>query len=313
MLLAAGLDALHISTKDGTEQDSVVKGLYASEFEIQRERGNDVHSVFTERTERRGCGSVSVGARDGNSFYQFRAECAERTAEELKRSGIPYRVSRADWAVTFRSPQSEEATARRYRELGDRVSSELGRSRPAHTESYQNPTLSNTYYIGTSDRESYFRTYNKSREPGSIFPPNTWRHEWQVRGKRAQHTWQMFQAAASQDVLALSLVKGFLLQYDADEPWLNELPPLRAVKGKHISDTEKRLQWWISSVAPCCAKLLAAGITIETLVCMLKAPTGSPLDLFGSDSLEGKGEKIDAADRQRGIPCQHTDTLFGME
>jgi len=273
-LIDAGCDAISVTANEGTEAQKVIEGLYEQWFIKERQRGMDVSDIAPSGYRGNQCGGVFYGTRANHTLAQFRGEAAKAAADRLAALRVRPHVTRLDWQATFRPPCTEAEAVRRYRRLIDDATSRSGQEPQGRGIVHQTRDLANSYNLVSGGGLSYWRTYNKHRESNGAYPPNTWRPEWQIKGKRALHSWGQFCESRNQPEYALAVLRGQLLKYGMDEPCLREVCPVDVTKGKHKSDTAKRLEWMDATVSAVVGKLLADGVTMAEIVDILTKPNG---------------------------------------
>jgi len=268
-LIDAGCDAISCTAPTGTAAGQVMQALYLEQFPKEREAGNDVHNIAPSGYRGDQCGSVFLGNRSEHLLYQARGEAAKSACDRLADAGTGAHITRLDWQATFRPACTEAEAVRRYRRFIDATITRRGQKPPGRGVVHQTGDMANSYNLISSSGQSYWRTYNKSRESPGIYPHNTWRHEWQIKGNRALQSWTQFCESRDQAGHALGTLRGYLLKCGLDEPCLRESAPLDVTHGKHKSDTQRRLDWMESTVASVVGKLLIDGVSMEEIVSIL--------------------------------------------
>jgi len=285
-LMDAGCDALHCTANDGTEAGIVMREVYAEHFRTERAAGNDVHSIAPSGYHGDQCGSVFLGERGTHLLLQARGTVAKAAADRLRDCGDQPHVTRCDWQATFRPPCTESEAAQRYRRLIDSVIARRESQSAQRGIVHTSTRLANSYYLVSGGGKSLWRTYNKHREDPNAYPRNTWRHEWQIGGKRAPKSWAQFCESRDQQRHAVGTLRAYLLKCGLDEPFLRDAPPITVVQGKHRSDTQRRLDWLESTVSSVVNKLLIDGVSMEEIVSLLTKSNGIKGWYFERGTLE---------------------------
>jgi len=273
-LMDAGCDAISCTAYEGTEAWHIMDALYFDQFRQERERGMDVNNISPSGYRGDQCGRVFFGRRANHTLYQARGDFAKAAADRLVQTDGALHTTRLDWQATFRPPITEREACKRYRGLIDNATA---RDRPQSAGRgivYQARDMANSYNLVSNSRESYWRTYNKHRESPGEYPPGTWRHEWQIKGKRAVNSWAQFRQSRDQGSYSLAVLRGYLLKCGLDEPCLREVAPIAVTHGKRKSDTDKRLLWLEATAAAVVGKLLADGVRMEKIVRILAEANG---------------------------------------
>jgi len=299
-LIDCGCDAISCTANEGTEAHAVMLSLYEQHFPAERKRGMDVRDIAPSGYRGNQCGSVFLGVRAGHALAQFRGQIAKEAAERLARVAIRPHVTRLDWQATFRPPCTDREASHRYRRFIDAAVAGNQQKQAGRGVVYTARDLANSYNLVSGGRQSYWRTYNKHAESPDAYPPGTWRHEWQIGGKRAARSWGHMCDSRNQADTALGTLRGYLLRFGLDEPCLREAPPLVVTHGKHKSDTERRLAWLESSVGPVISKLLADGITMQDCITRMMPGQGVHGYWIESTTLDRKPSEIKRVLRQRG-------------
>jgi hypothetical protein len=270
MLYSAGLDALSFTLRADSDESRWVHEMYDKYIQQDAATGNDLKNMGRHGFDGVGTKHLYMGSNGKHDFFETKSAYADDVANELKAVPVKMNVTRLDWSVTFAMQQKREEYANLMRVKVREAQKDGKQKVPGRCVLFESENDGNTLYIHTSDRSLVHRTYNKAAESPGEYPDDAWRHEMQQRHVRAKRAWLKFAQAPSSGWLARSYVMGFLLQYGIDEDWMKDTEPCASPSKATKSDTERRLQWFESSVVPVVEKLLAANVRQSALIALLR-------------------------------------------
>ncbi len=129
------------------------------------------------------CGDAAYGRREDSVIVRVAGEAAEMWAQGMIAAGA--RPSRIDLAVTIQADRDVPDAARRaYDELRAAYSDTRCRRSLSLIQSAES---GDTLYIGRRTSPVFLRVYDKWRETGYTWPPNTWRYEAELKGTAARN------------------------------------------------------------------------------------------------------------------------------
>ncbi len=270
MLYGSGIDALSHTMLANSAESQWVHDLYGKYIQADKDAGNDVKVSNRHGFEGVSSKHLFMGNGGKFDFFEVKGSAADQIANELRNARVPVKATRTDWSVTFPNSQDSAEYANNLRK---HVKAQLltdSTPHPGRTALWESEDNGNTYYIMTGDKTVMHRTYNKAVESPGEYPQDAWRHEIQFRGVRARRAYHQFEISPGSDFLSRSYVSGFLMQYGIHEEWMNDAEPCKYPGKASKSDTEKRLQWFESTVLPVVEKLLAGGVRQSALIALLR-------------------------------------------
>ena len=266
----AGIDALTFTMRSDDPASHWVAQLYDQYIQQDVKAGNDLKQSGQSRFSGVRSKHVFMGGDGKHDLFEVKSGYADEIAERIKAESLPIHPTRIDFAVTYAMRADREAYTNDLRRIVREAIKRPGQKLPGHTALHENPDDGNTLYIDTSDKTLVHRTYNKHAEAPGVYPKDAYRHEMQLRTKRAEGAWKKYLKAPSSQWLARSYLVGFLGKYGIEETWMEDTEPSPAPGKATKSDTERRLEWLEYTVMPVYAKLLRADVSQAALIAMLR-------------------------------------------
>lgn len=165
-------------------------------------------------------------------------------------------VSRFDLAVTSRSDVEVDGLAQSYyRRL---PSDPKTNGRPIEYTLIQRKRGGDTLYCGSRASEKFGRIYDKHRESGGKYPPNSWRFEVEYKADTAKNVSARLATADVSELAIAGAVARRFIEWKCPPPI--ELPPPDWRDDGRYQETsnETRFRWLKDSVALSVEKLLVS-------------------------------------------------------
>jgi Replication initiation factor len=210
------------------------------------------------------CASVAYGSGTQGHILQVSGWQAEDAVRyQVPWDGIPrLDVQVTVWLSEDRPGLAEDIAQRSENERGSRNG---GRWKVRLQKGYGD---GDTCYIGTRGGDSYIRIYDKWRERGGDDDyRHAWRFEVELGGDAAKAVWPDTGAAAPGHQYWYGIVRSWCRRRGIYLP----VPEIGAkvsspIYKKASTTTDTRLAWLRNQVAPSLEKLLAAGVSRETVM-----------------------------------------------
>jgi hypothetical protein len=218
------------------------------------------------------------GFKSGPFFYGERADGAcswgSGVAAEplfIATRALSLHPTRLDLQTTLVLPWDTTGYARRFAEAVKASSEGAGRGggrpggRPTSVQLIESFGDGDTVYVGSPTSEVRGRSYDKHKESGGNFPPNSWRYEVQYKGSQAE---QVYGHLKGSNDVGKAVVSHVAQWYD-DKGVPMPLEHVEAVEkvrtAPHESDVERSLRWLRDTVRPAVQDLCDRGYFLKVL------------------------------------------------
>lgn len=232
---------------------------------LARAQGGEVHERPWQAFGYRG--STFGLVQMGEGVQGLLLQASQWAANDIRAMGLPYdNISRADIAITVWYDSDPGAMVKGFAQRSEGARGFAGAAgwKITHIEGYGN---GDTTYLGSRTSDTYVRIYDKGREsPEGGYYENALRYEVEYKGRAAGAVWEgESREAPGRDWLAAQVLqvlrrRGIFValpgSISAPAVGLRTAPP---------SDTEKRLAWLRNQVRPSIDKLMADGVSLESV------------------------------------------------
>lgn len=266
LIYNAGIDAITLTIRQEALEREWLDDLWRTYEDEQTEQGQEQRNFAPRGYTGRQVGSIFHGSNGTHSLYIAKGAESDELAKAIRETRVICNVTRCDWQVTHKVNESATVYLSKMRRAIRRRLRAPSSQLPGKTTYYESPDGANSFYVYTGDREFTARHYCKGiKEPGS-YPIDAVRDELQLMGKRALDSFNKYRQFGSSSLLALAQVKAHRCMFECDEPFTDAVRPIRAIKGKHKSSTERRIKWVQDAVIPALLNLGANDVDLVKLL-----------------------------------------------
>lgn len=247
-ICSVGVDWLTCTTPRTREHESFHE-LSKQLVEDEARAGNDTRRLRSQGYHGWSAGGASYGVRGDTYLLQLRSDVARDEWERA--AALAENVSRLDLQYTVRleTPRPEHFKEQHARAVG----ASRGRGRSSSITLITSTTEGDSLYLGRRSSDVYARCYDKGREEKLAPAGMLIRYELEFKRARAKMLATSLRSSSSKDDDVVGIVAGHFRRKQI-ECW-SSLDKGREVLTGRGSDSERRLRWLRSGVAPSLARL----------------------------------------------------------
>ncbi len=182
-------------------------------------------------------------------------------AEEVTKSDLETHPTRLDIAATARAVEPNPDYPGGLRDAILRARASEGKKQRQIMAVFEHKAGFTGLCIGSRSSEVYGRVYDWHAKHSGRHSFQLWRHEIEYKGGAARRLWQSYRYAQEPKDVCIATVADRLDKWRIPASWLPDKGRLEIMQERKESDTERRLKYVRSVVAPMLVKLVEEGQT----------------------------------------------------
>jgi hypothetical protein len=191
-----------------------------------------------------------IRARDGHQMLRFFGDTTDHWAAELLASGVYFKPTRADAAITAKFSEPEKRYAKKIRA---RIEAHDAKSKGkifTTFDTYQRMHGDSGVTIGSRSGAQYLRIYDWALKHGIETNQDLWRFEAEMKAEAAVDFWNKYKEATDKSKLCAEVVKARLQKHGVCETGFKHLEPCKISSAQPPTDDERTKAYYVSTILP---------------------------------------------------------------